>query len=148
MSKKKQTPRSSPAFAASRDVTDAELAVLEVLWEVEEASVREIADRLYPGGKGGQSATVQKLLERLEAKGWVERQRRQRPQLFRARGDRDALIDRRLTDTAEQLCGGSIAPLLSCLVRGRKLSRAERESLRELIEQLGSNRGRKRGRPE
>src|SRR5437867_3096103 len=54
-----------------QDVTDAELAVLEVLWTQGPSSRRQIADVLYPGGQPAHYTTVQKLLERLESKGHV-----------------------------------------------------------------------------
>ena len=65
-----------------RDVTDAELAVLQVLWDHGPATVRLLTDTLYPEGTAAQYATVQKLLERLEGKGCVERDRK--GPLFRA----------------------------------------------------------------
>ena len=34
-----------------QDVTDAELAVLQVLWEEGPCTIRRIADRLYPDGR-------------------------------------------------------------------------------------------------
>ena len=49
------------------DVTDAELAVLQTLWEQGEATIRQLTDVLYPEGKAAHYGTVQKLLERLEA---------------------------------------------------------------------------------
>ena len=49
-----------------RDITDAELAVLQVLWDAGPLPIRRITGRLYPGGTAAQYATVQKLLERLE----------------------------------------------------------------------------------
>ena len=55
------------------DVTDAELAVLQTLWEHGPATIRQLADILYPGGKAAQYGTVQKLLERLEGKTCVRR---------------------------------------------------------------------------
>ena len=58
-----------------QDVTDAELAVLEVLWDEGPCSRRRIADVLYPGGQPAHYTTVQKLLERLESKGLVARTR-------------------------------------------------------------------------
>ena len=58
-----------------QDVTDAELAVLQVLWEQGPATIRQLTDRLYPEGKTSHYATVQKLLERLQAKGCVSRDR-------------------------------------------------------------------------
>ena len=51
-----------------QDVTDAELAVLQILWDGGAATIRQLTDVLYPGGGTAQYATVQKLLERLEAR--------------------------------------------------------------------------------
>ncbi len=47
------------------DVTDAELAILKSLWELGPSTIRQLSDRLYPGGEAAHYATVQKLLDRL-----------------------------------------------------------------------------------
>jgi predicted transcriptional regulator len=118
------------------DVTDAELAVLQVLWDEGEATIRRLTDALYPGGGDVAYATVQKLLERLEAKGHVARDRSGHAHRFRARTDRDTLVGRRLRAMAEKLCGGLMAPLLTHLVRAETLSARERQELRALIDEL------------
>lgn len=128
-----------------RDVTEAELAVLRVLWDRGSASVRDIADDLAAHGSPAQAATVQKLLERLEGKRWVARDRTGPVQRFRARADRDDLIVRRLRGIADELCEGSLAPLLSHLVQTERLSSTDRKALRDLIEKLDEAPRRKRG---
>src|SRR5215831_2533830 len=95
-----------------QDVTDAELAVLEVLWERGPSSRRQIADVLYPGGQPAHYTTVQKLLERLQAKGHVVCQAESPARTFAATVSRDELISRRLRDVADKLCDGSVTPLL------------------------------------
>jgi BlaI family penicillinase repressor len=119
-----------------RDITDAELAVLQVLWEQGSCNIRQITDILYPDGKTAQYATVQKLLERLEAKACVRRDRSGAVHQFSAAIDRDALIGRRLQSVAEALCGGSWTPLLTHLVQKNKLSPKDLHALRDLIEGL------------
>ena len=59
-----------------QSITDAELSVLQVIWERQTATVRELTERLYPEGTAAHHATVQKLLERLEAKKFVTRNRK------------------------------------------------------------------------
>jgi predicted transcriptional regulator len=115
------------------DVTDAELAVLQELWDRGRATIRQLTDALYPGGGSAQYATVQKLLERLEAKGCVARDRTPWPHAFAPLIDRDDLIGRRLRAVAEQLCGGSLTPLLTHLLDVDRLSRKERQELRALL---------------
>ena len=122
---------------ASQDVTDAELAVLQSLWDAGPATIRQLTGAIYP--KGGQShyATVQKLLERLEGKNCVRRERVNGVNVFAAILDRDELIGRRLREMAEKLCGGSLTPLLTNLVRAKRLSAKERQALRSLIDEIG-----------
>ena len=120
---------------APRDVTDTELAILQQLWDHGGRTIRQLTDALYPGGGQAQYATVQKLLDRLEEKGHVRRQRTGAAHLFSAAVGREELIGRRLRDVAEKLCGGSLSPLLTHLVRTRKLSEQERRELRDLIDE-------------
>src|SRR5262245_19162527 len=102
-----------------QDVTDAELAVLQVLWEKGPCSRRQIAEALYAEVGPAPYATVQKLLERLEAKDCVARDDGSGTVTFRAVLGREELISRRLRDVADKLCGGSVTPLLMNLVRAR-----------------------------
>src|SRR5262245_43935541 len=93
---------------AGQDVTEAELAVLQVLWESGPSTVRLLADKLYAGGGVSAYATVQKLLERLEQKECVDHQRDSGVKLYTARVTKADLIGRRLRAVAEQLCDGSL----------------------------------------
>jgi predicted transcriptional regulator len=115
-------------------VTDAELAVLKVLWAEGPSAIRALADRLYPGGGPSHYATVQKLLERLESKGHVTRRAGGRANLYEAAVERRDLIARRLQETADRLCDGSLAPLLSHLVGAADLSPEELRALRAMLD--------------
>ena len=119
-----------------QDVTDTELAILQVLWERGPATRRQIADVLYPAGDAAHYATVQKLLERLEAKGHVRQARAEGVLTFAAALGREELISRRLLDVADKLCGGSLTPLLMNLVRSKPLTAQELEDLHALVEEL------------
>jgi BlaI family transcriptional regulator, penicillinase repressor len=118
------------------NVTEAELTVLQALWEYGSATIRQLRDRLYPDGGASDFATVQKLLERLEGKGCVQRDRSGAAQVFRAIIDRDELMGRWLRVVAEKLCNGSFTPLLTYLVRDKGLNAEERRALRQLVEEL------------
>ena len=120
------------------DVTDAELEVLKVLWDEGPSTIRLLADRLYPGGGAAQYATVQKLLERLEAKHHVRRRRRERANVWAAAVGRQDLIWKRLRETADRLCEGSLTPLLTQLVGSSRLSREELRELRRLVDRAGT----------
>lgn len=132
----------------SQDVTDAELAVLQALWDHGALTRRRLSEELYPDGGAARYTTVQKLLERLEAKGFVaEVQPAGETITFRALISRDELIARRLRAMADQLCDGSLTPLFANLVRAKRLSAAELDELRAFVESLkrsGPGRGKRR----
>jgi BlaI family penicillinase repressor len=117
-----------------QDVTDAEFEVLRVLWESPASSIRRIAEALHPRRATSHYPTVQKQLERLEAKGFVRRDRSMMVHLFSATIGRDELAGRRLDALVEKVCGGSLAPVLNHLLRTPRLTDAERQALRAMIE--------------
>lgn len=129
-----------------QDVTGAELAVLEVLWDKGSCCRRQIVDILYPGGGATEYATVQKLLERLEKKGCVRRSEGETGLTFTAAIERGELIARRLLEVADQLCGGSMTPLLMNLVRARPLSEREVGELEDYLAGL-KRQARQKGNP-
>jgi len=130
-----------------QDVTDAELAVLEVLWDRGPCTRRQLTDVLYPDKGPSHYTTVQKLLERLEAKGCAEKAQAEGGLTFRPTVSREELISRRLLDVAEKLCGGSLTPLLTHLVRTTPLTHRERQELRDLITELDRQRRSKGAQP-
>jgi len=129
-----------------QDITDAEMGIMQVLWRRAESSpgggggitgvsTRQIADEIYGERAGAtQYATVQKQLERLEAKGYVRRDRSLFVHLFSAAVGRDEVIGRRLREMADKLCEGSLAPVLSHLFKAKSLTEQERRALRALID--------------
>ena len=119
-----------------QDVTDAELTILQCLWDRGEATTRELTDAIHADSTASQYATVQKLLERLEIKGYVTRDRGRWPHVFSAVIGRDELIGRRLRAMAEKLCGGSLTPLLTHLLKAERLSPRERQELRDFMDDL------------
>ncbi len=126
----------------NQDVTEAELALLQALWDFGPATIRQLVDRVYQQGGTSVYATVQKLLDRLEGKGCVERDRSGPVHVFRASIDREELIGRRLRAVADSLCGGSLSPILTHLVEGKGISDKERRELRALIDHLDRKRKR------
>src|SRR5205085_9480344 len=103
-------------------------------------------DVLYPGGGPAHYTTVQKLLERLEDKGYVTHARGEAALTFTAVVGREELISRRLQDVATKLCGGSLTPLLMNLVRAQPLSPHELRELQDLVKDL-SRKARPKGEP-
>ncbi len=119
-----------------RRVTEAELAVMQVLWDSGTATTRQITETLYEDGGVSEYYTVQKLLERLEEKGCIDRDRSQRTHQFRASIERDELIGERLAELADTMCEGSLVPVLTSLTQIRDLTAEEFDALKQLVKQL------------
>ncbi len=115
-------------------VTDAEFAVLTALWDEGDRTARELTERLYPTCTPADVATVQKLLQRLENKSLVLRDRAQRIHRFSATIPRKQFAGQQLSQLAEKLSGGSLTPLLVHLVENNRLSRRELDEMRALLE--------------
>lgn len=128
------------------DVTETELAILDVLWDRRTATIREITDQLYDRGTAGEYATVQKLLDRLSKKGYVRRDRGSFAHVFSATVERNELIGQGLENLAEKLCDGSFTPLLMHLAGATRLSKKDRAALLKMIENAEKPSKRSRGR--
>ena len=122
-------------------VTEAELAVLRLLWRRGSATIRELTAELYPGGGTSAYSTVQKLLDRLESKGCVGR-RRGAPRggppanVFSPRVSRADVGAGRLREIADVFFDGAMSPLLTHLVHGSNLDAEDFARLRALVEEL------------
>jgi BlaI family transcriptional regulator, penicillinase repressor len=121
-------------------ITDGELSILQILWQRGEAATREIAEAVYGEVTDPKMASVQKLLERLESKGCVERDRSARAHRFRPLVSHERFLRSRLQALADRLCQGALVPLVATLVQSKGLSRREHEELRKLIDDLWPSR--------
>jgi BlaI family penicillinase repressor len=121
---------------AFKDVSDKELAVLQVLWDGGPSTIGQVTDALYPKATDADYASVQVFLNRLEAKRHVRRDRSGRAHVFHAVTGRDELVGARLRVMAEQLCGGLMGPLLTHLLKAESLTAEERQQLRQLMDEL------------
>ena len=128
--------------ASDARVTDAELAVLRRLWKRGPATIRELMVELYPDGGTSAYATVQKLLDRLEAKGCVSRRSgasrggATRANVFSPEVSRGEVVHRRLQEIADAFFDGALSPLVTHLVSSPELDRADLEKLRRLVAEL------------
>ena len=131
-------------------LTKFELELMTALWELGQASVREIQERL-PEKKRPAYTTVQTIVYRLEEKGAVRRVKKiGNAHIFEAAVTRQS-THRRLINELLDLFGGSARPLMAHLVETGKLSLEDvRELESDILKQdgpapKGGQEGRKRG---
>jgi BlaI family penicillinase repressor len=115
-------------------VTDAELAVLKVLWEQGPQSAKAITEAIYPKGAESEFAAVHSFLQRLERKGLVARDRSGFVHLFSSKATPADLLGQGLRTLVDRLGTGSIAPLIMQLIDQKRLSTKEITEIRKLLE--------------
>jgi BlaI family penicillinase repressor len=115
-------------------LANAELAIMDLLWRNEKLTARQIRELLYPDANKAQHGTVQRLLQRLEDKGYVTRDRSLSVHLFSAAISRQMYAGEQLESLADKLTEGSFAPLITHLVEQKKISRREINRLRDILD--------------
>lgn len=119
--------------------TEAELAILNVLWELGEATVREVHESLY--GDDGGYTTALKMLQVMHAKGLVRRDERQRAHVYKAAITKSATQKRATAELVQRLFDGRPAELVLRALGGDKSPSAEELSqIRELLDRIEQGR--------
>ena len=115
-------------------VTKFELQILDRLWELGRASVREIQESL-PDAQRPAYTTVQTIVYRLEEKGAVRRTKKiGNAHIFEPAVTR-AAIHRRLISELLDLFGGSPEPVMAHLIETGKITLTDLKQMEKLLEQ-------------
>jgi predicted transcriptional regulator len=116
--------------------TDAELAILQQLWRIGPATVRQVFEALVREGSSVGYTTILKLMQIMTAKGLVKRDQRQRTHIYRAAVDASQTRRRLVTDLVRRAFDNSAQQLVLHALSTRKASKAELREIRKLIEEI------------
>ena len=114
--------------------TDAELAILRVLWERGPSTVRQVHEVLV--GRVGQTAytTALKLLQIMTEKGLVRRDDTDRTHVFTPRLSEEQTQRQLVRDLLDRAFGGSASKLVMQALNARRATPEELGEIRKLIE--------------
>ncbi|MCS5490606.1 BlaI/MecI/CopY family transcriptional regulator [Algoriphagus limi] len=115
--------------------TEAELEILSLLWEMKEASVRQIHERLSETKETGYTTTL-KIMQIMHAKGMVTRDEKSRTHIYRAaikQGDTQKSLLKNLMNSA---FGGSAKSLVMQALGQEEPSKEELDEIRAFLDQL------------
>jgi predicted transcriptional regulator len=116
--------------------TEAELDILNVLWDRGPSTVREVHEALYRD-EGAGYTTALKLLQVMHAKGLVQRDDSQRAHVYRPYSTKESTQSRFLTDMVQRVFDGSPSQLvLHALGDNPRASRQELAEIRALLAKL------------
>ncbi len=110
------------------NITRFELEIMDVLWRLGEASVREVCDALAEKKRPAYT-TVQTIVQRLEQKGAVRRTRKIGNALMFEPAVTRKSAYRRVLDDLLDLFGGSAQPVVAQLLESGKLTLADLKAL-------------------
>lgn len=116
-----------------RRPTDAELAILRVLWDRGPSTVRQVYEGLAGSRETGYTTTL-KLMQIMAEKGLVTRDERARTHVYAARGSREQTEQQLVSDLLDRAFGGSAAALVQRALSTHRPSDAELREIRTLIE--------------
>jgi BlaI family penicillinase repressor len=112
-----------------------EIEIARVVWQLGEATVRQVVDAL-PEDRALDFWTAQTYLRRLKAKGYLTVRREGRSNVYRP-GVRPGNVVRELvSDFVDRLFAGQALPLVQHLVSDHDLSAAEIDSLQQMLNEL------------
>lgn len=116
-------------------ISDAEHAVMEVLWANSPAAAAQVCEAVC-ADRGWSMPTVKTLLSRLVAKGAVATEPDGRRFLYRPLVDRAAYLGSESKRLVERLFGGRAAPLFAHLAESEALSEEDIAEIEALLREL------------
>ena len=115
--------------------TDAELAILRVLWRLGPSTVRQVQEEQDRRQQTGYT-TVLKMLQIMTEKGLVDRDESQRTHVYRAALPAEETQKQLVRDLLERAFGGSAQELVLQALSARPTSRNELAQIRQLLDEL------------
>lgn len=116
-----------------RAMSPAETEILRLVWQLDEATVQQICDRL-PARRKIAYKTVQTLLRRLESKGYLKHRVEGKAHVFCPAVKRDRVVKRTVLDFLDRLFGGDPRPLMQFLAEDGHIDAQDIEGLKKLID--------------
>ncbi len=121
----------------SERISEAEHAVMEVLWRESPLGAAEVAERVDPS-RGWSDRTVKTMLSRLLAKGVLAHEEEGRRYLYRPTVSRDDFIASESGRQLDRMFGGRITPLVAHLAERDRLTSKDIEEIEALLKALKS----------
>ena len=119
--------------------TDAELAILRVLWERGPSTVRHVHEALSDTRETGYTTTL-KLMQIMADKGLVTRDESSRTHVYQARVSQEQTQRQLVNDLVDRAFGGSAAELVLRALSTRKSTDEELREIRRLIDEAREDR--------
>lgn len=115
--------------------TEAELAILRVLWDRGPSTVREVTEALQDE-RGTGYTTALKLLQIMTDKGLVQRDESSRAHAYEAVASAESTQRQLVSDLLERAFGGSARQLVLQALSAKRASRDELAEIRRMLDEF------------
>ena len=116
--------------------TEAELEILQVLWNRGPSTVRQINRAINGIRKTGYTTTL-KLMQIMLGKGLLQRDESQRPQVYEATLSKDKAERRLVGDLLERVFEGSASQFVQQVLAAKNASPEEMSAIRRILRNFG-----------
>ena len=113
-------------------LAELQLAIMQVLWENEEATVAEVRSALEPDRTLAHT-TIATMLTKMEAQGYVAHRNEGRVNVYRPKVKQDAVSRTMVSDLADRLFQGDLTQMVAHLLAGSDVTTDELVRLKKLI---------------
>jgi predicted transcriptional regulator len=115
----------------STTLTEQELEIMQIVWERESTTVRDVYEALLARRKVAYT-TVMTMMKILEQKKYLKKTQAERAYVYRPTQPKGQVIGAMVKEFVNRVFNGSAQPLLVHLVEDNKLSREELEEIAHL----------------
>jgi BlaI family transcriptional regulator, penicillinase repressor len=121
--------------SAHPTLTPQELAIMKIVWRLERATVRDVYETLRER-RDLAYTTVMTMMKILEEKKYLKKTRVDRAYEYRPAKPHSQVVGAMVRDFLDRVFDGAAAPLLVHLAKDAKLSKADKETIRRMTEEI------------
>jgi BlaI family penicillinase repressor len=107
---------------------------MRILWRHQKATARTVWNDLHEEGSKWTYATVNTLLQRLEAKGLATSDKSQMTYVYSPKITKQQVIKKRIKHLVDKLYDGQGSPLVMQLLKNQKLSKEDLSELQGIVD--------------
>jgi BlaI family penicillinase repressor len=116
----------------SPTLTEQELEIMKIVWELGAATVRDVYEALLSRRKIAYT-TVMTMMKIMEEKKYLKRRLDRRAYIYEGTRPKKQMIREMVSEFINRVFNGSAAPLLAHLVEERRLSEKELKQIAQMI---------------
>jgi predicted transcriptional regulator len=115
-------------------LTDAEFEIMGIIWKEKETTINHVWETINRNRTEPLSrTTIQVQMNRLEQKKWLKHRELGRTFVYSPTRKRDQTLEKLVGDIHQRFFHGSSSDLVRCLFKSVKVSKAEIQKLKEII---------------